>query len=70
MNYPTEFTKQPIRSVITIHDLIFLEHPELYQTFDRTIYEEKVQYGTRVANRIIAVSEQTKQDIIRLLGCG
>ncbi len=56
-----------IRSVITIHDLIFLEHPELYKPFDRYVYRKKVQYGARYANRIIAVSEQTKQDIMRFL---
>ncbi len=56
-----------IRSVITIHDLIFLEHPELYKPFDRYLYKKKVQYGARNVNRIIAVSEQTKQDIIRFL---
>ncbi len=57
-----------IRSVITIHDLIFMEHPELYKPFDRYVYKKKAQYGARNASRIIAVSEQTKQDIIRFLG--
>ena len=57
-----------IKSIITIHDLIFLEHPELYKSFDRYVYKNKVQYGAKVSNRIIAVSEQTKQDIIRFLG--
>ncbi|MEN8155748.1 MAG: glycosyltransferase family 1 protein [Bacteroidota bacterium] len=56
------------RSVITIHDLIFLEHPELYKPFDRYLYRKKVLYGVRNATRIIAASEQTKQDIIRHLG--
>jgi len=56
-----------IRSVITIHDLIFLQLPSLYQRFDRYVYKKKVQYGARVATRIIAVSEQTKSDIIRFL---
>jgi len=56
------------RSIITIHDLIFLEHPELYKPFDRYVYRKKVQYGAKNATRIIAVSEQTKQDIIRFLG--
>ncbi len=56
-----------VRSVLTIHDLIFMERPELYKPFDRKIYEKKVRYGTGVASRIIAVSEQTKQDIIRFL---
>ena len=56
-----------IKSVITIHDLIFLQHPGLYKRFDRYVYQKKVQYGARVATRIIAVSEQTRQDIIRFL---
>ena len=54
-------------SIITIHDLIFLEHPELYKPFDKFVYTKKVQYGADVASRVIAVSEQTKQDIIRFL---
>ena len=60
--------RKNIRSVITIHDLIFLEHPELYKSIDRKIYKRKVHYGTRVANRIIAASQQTKKDIIRFFG--
>jgi len=56
-----------IKSVITIHDLIFFEHPELYPSFSRKIYERKVSFGTRVASRVIAASEQTKEDIIRFL---
>ena len=64
---PFGIQKSQIRSVITIHDLIFLEHPELYRSLSRNIYERKVRYGTRVASKVIAASEQTKQDIIRFL---
>lgn len=64
---PGGIQHHPTRSVITIHDLIFLEYPELYKPFDRYVYLKKVQFGARNANRIIAVSEQTKQDIIRYL---
>jgi len=64
---PYGIHKSSIRSVITIHDLIFMEHPELYQSISRNIYKKKVRYGTRVASRVIAASEQTKQDIIRFL---
>jgi len=65
---PRGLHKTMVRSVITIHDLIFLEHPELYKPADCYFYSKKVSYGARNANRVIAVSEQTKQDIIRLLG--
>ncbi|MEN8204288.1 MAG: glycosyltransferase family 1 protein [Bacteroidota bacterium] len=54
-------------SIITIHDLIFLEHPELYKPLDCYVYKKKVRYGAHAASRIIAVSEQTKQDIVRFL---
>jgi glycosyltransferase involved in cell wall biosynthesis len=56
-----------VRTVITIHDLVFFERPELYGSIDRYLYRNKVVYGARHATRIIAVSEQTKQDIIRFL---
>ncbi|MEA3460658.1 MAG: glycosyltransferase family 1 protein, partial [Bacteroidota bacterium] len=64
---PVGIHRSPIKTVITIHDLIFMEYPELYPSVSRNIYERKVRYGTRVAGRIIAASEQTKQDIIRFL---
>jgi glycosyltransferase involved in cell wall biosynthesis len=64
---PFGIQRNRIRSVVTIHDLIFLEHPKFYKPVDRRIYQQKVRNATRVANRIIAVSEQTKQDIIRFL---
>ena len=64
---PYGIHRSRVRSVVTIHDLIFMVLPGLYKPLDRKIYEHKVRYGTRVASRIIAVSEQTKQDIIRFL---
>jgi glycosyltransferase involved in cell wall biosynthesis len=64
---PFGIQKSSITSIITIHDLIFMQHPELYKSFDRSVYKKKVQFGADVASRIIAVSEQTKQDIIRFL---
>jgi len=64
---PSGIHRSGIRSVITIHDLIFMEHPELYPSVSRRIYQWKVRYGTHVANRIIAASNQTRDDIVRHL---
>jgi len=64
---PYGIHKSSVRSVITIHDLIFMEHPELYGSINRSIYEKKASYGTRSATRIIAASNQTREDIIRFL---
>lgn len=61
---PTGLSKKRIKSVVTIHDLIFLKYPELYKPLDRFIYNRKFKHAVRNADRIIAISEQTKQDIV------
>lgn len=53
-----------INSVVTIHDLIFLRYPEWYKKTDRFIYKSKTLYSCRKSKRIIAISNQTKADII------
>ncbi|WP_199120370.1 glycosyltransferase family 1 protein [Pedobacter sp. ASV28] len=55
-----------IKSVVTIHDLIFLRKPNYYKFIDRKIYTLKSRYACKNANRIIAISERTKQDIVAL----
>jgi glycosyltransferase involved in cell wall biosynthesis len=53
-----------VKSVVSIHDLIFLRHPEFYHPVDRWIYRWKFQRACRIADRIVAISECTKRDII------
>ncbi|AVM53141.1 glycosyltransferase involved in cell wall biosynthesis [Bacteroides zoogleoformans] len=53
-----------VRSIVTIHDLIFLRHPEYYPYIDRKIYAYKFRKACQNADRIIAVSQCTKQDIV------
>lgn len=60
---PLGIEKTGIRSVVTIHDLIFLRYPQYYRPVDRKIYEAKYRYACRHADKIIAISEQTKRDI-------
>jgi len=61
---PFGIHKHQVPSVVTIHDLIFLRHPEWYGSIDRKIYYRKSLYSCKAADRIIAISEQTKNDII------
>lgn len=56
------------KSIVTIHDLIFLQYPNFYPVIDRIIYNIKAKYACRVADRIIAVSECTKRDVIKHYG--
>jgi glycosyltransferase involved in cell wall biosynthesis len=60
---PRGLTQSGIRSVVTIHDLIFERLPHHYKTIDRMIYRHKFQSACERADVIIAVSEQTKRDL-------
>lgn len=53
-----------VKSVVTMHDLIFERYPGQYNPIDVFTYRRKARYACHYANRIIAISEQTKQDII------
>ncbi|MDQ7948440.1 MAG: glycosyltransferase family 1 protein [Pedobacter sp.] len=57
-----------IKSIVTMHDLIFLRMPQYYKLIDRIIYKFKSKYACRHADRIIAISERTKQDIVEIYG--
>jgi len=61
---PLNIKKAGIPSVVTIHDLIFLRFPQYYKFIDRKIYEYKFRKACENANRIIAISHQTKNDIV------
>jgi glycosyltransferase involved in cell wall biosynthesis len=65
---PAGLRRAGIRAVVTIHDLIFLRHPEYYHWFDARIYEWKFRQALREADHIIAISQRTRQDILELGG--
>ena len=55
-----------IPGVVTIHDLIFLRHPEYYNPIDVAIYKAKFLLTCSEAERIIAISRCTALDIVEL----
>jgi glycosyltransferase involved in cell wall biosynthesis len=57
-----------IKSIVTIHDLIFLRFPQYYKFIDRKLYEWKSRSACKRADQIIAISEKTKADIIEFYG--
>lgn len=54
-----------VKTVVTIHDLIFKRFPGYYNVADRFIYNLKTAYALRKADMIIAASETTAIDIQR-----
>lgn len=65
---PLNIRKAGCRSVVTIHDLIFLHYPKYYHWIDRKIYDFKFRRACRNADRVIAVSEFTKREIMEYYG--
>lgn len=63
---PIGVAKSGIPAVVTVHDLIFMRHPEFYNPVDVIIYKWKFRRMCREAERIIAISECTKLDIMEL----
>jgi len=61
---PRGIHKTSIPTLVTIHDLIYIRYPQFYKTLDRAIYFRKAKYACDAATRILAISQQTKDDIL------
>ncbi len=57
----------PWRSVVTLHDLAFLIYPATHTAASRAYYAATGE-SVRRAERVIAVSQRTASDAVRLLG--
>ena len=64
---PAGLAAAGIRSVVTIHDLIFERFPHLYPWLDRQFYRAKTKAACAQADLIIAVSQQTRGRSYRVL---
>lgn len=61
---PFGIEKTGIKSVVTIHDLIHERFPEQYSPLDIKIYTKKYRNACTHADKVIAISNQTRQDLI------
>lgn len=57
-----------IRSVVTMHDLIFMRYPELYGAIDRMFYRSKYLRAAEQADQVVAISQQTRVDLETFFG--
>ncbi|UBB90646.1 glycosyltransferase family 4 protein [Candidatus Kaistella beijingensis] len=64
---PLKWDKKPMKKIVTIHDLIFERFPQYYSFFDRKMHLWKFRKAVEKADVIIAISEQTKRDVIHYL---
>ena len=65
---PMNIKGSGIKSVVTIHDLIFRRYPQYYNSIDRQLYDFKFYHACMEADHIIAVSEFTKREIMHYYG--
>lgn len=56
-----------LKKIVTVHDLLFMRYPQLYNLVDIGIYKQKIRWACKNADRIIAVSKQTAHDLVEFL---
>jgi len=70
--YAPDFLLPPLagkaRTLITIHDLSFLRHPETFPSQLRAYLETAVPRSAERADHVLTDSEATRRDVIELLG--
>lgn len=64
---PMRLDSLPVKKVVTMHDLIYLRYPEFFPLIDRMVYSRKFTYACKHSDMVIAICEQTKEDLIRFL---
>lgn len=65
---PLTINKIGLPSVVTVHDVIWRRVPGDYTAIDRRLYDFKYGRSARIADRVIAISECTKRDLINDFG--
>jgi glycosyltransferase involved in cell wall biosynthesis len=56
-----------VKKIVTVHDLIYIRYPQFYKPVDVAIYKAKANAACAKADRVVAISQQTAQDIIDFL---
>ena len=64
---PAGIQDSKIKSLVTVHDVLFLRFPQFHSKINRIIYTRKLKSSCNRADVVIAISEQTKQDLIDFL---
>jgi glycosyltransferase involved in cell wall biosynthesis len=61
---PSGIGKLNIKTVVTVHDIIFERFPETYHFDERYVHRWKIKHACKVADTVIAISNQTKKDLV------
>jgi len=64
----TGLIRCPCKQLLIVHDLIYFVYPKYYSLAKRTYLQNLVKYSCKKADGIIAVSQNTKNDITKYTG--
>jgi len=69
LSHELPFTNKVVKfkKVVTIHDLIILRYPKQFTMIDRNVYLNKMKFSVSNADVVLAICEQTKQDLMEFL---
>ncbi len=61
---PLHIERTGVKTVVTVHDIIFERFPQTYKFDQRYVHRWKIKHACKVADAVIAISKQTKNDLI------
>ena len=61
---PLGIENTDVKKIVTIHDLIYLKFPEYFPWIDRKVYDKKFRHACKVADTVVAICEQTRNDLL------
>ena len=63
----TGLVRCPCKQLLIVHDLIFFVYPKHFSFIKRTYLHKFVKYSCKVASRIVTMSKNTKNDIVKYI---
>lgn len=67
---PNKLERTKVKKVVTVHDLIFERFPQAYSLDEQYVHRWKIKHACRIADSVIAISKQTKADLINIYKVG
>jgi glycosyltransferase involved in cell wall biosynthesis len=65
---PRDLPRSGVPSIVTFHDLLFEQHPELFPPMDRWSYRWRYRWSAQHADVIVAVSRHTRRALMQYYG--
>ena len=61
---PVHIERTGVKTVVTVHDIIFERFPKTYHFDERYVHRHKIKQACKTADAVIAISKQTKADLV------